>query len=138
MSEIKERTDERIIPENFRSKEEYLLYLRHLYAYEFAKNNVSQNSFVLEIGCGEGYGTSLLSQNIFKIIGLDVDEGTIAKASRKYESEKCVFRVYDGVSIPYGNDTFDIIISFQVIEHIQDVTKYISEIYRVLKMEVLS
>jgi ubiquinone/menaquinone biosynthesis C-methylase UbiE len=127
------KTEERIIPENFKSKEEYLIYLRHLFAYEIAKNEISDNVFALEVGCGEGYGTYLLSKKATKIIGLDINKDTIAHASMKYESENCKFKVYDGQIIPYKDNTFDVVISFQVIEHIQNETKYISEIYRVLK-----
>jgi len=135
MPEFISKTGERVIPEKFESKEEYLIYLRHLFAYEFAKDKIPQNSFILEVGCGEGYGTNLLSQNVAKIIGLDVDKNTIAYASKKYESENCVFRVYDGVKIPFEDNTFDAVISFQVIEHIQDDINYILEIYRVLKRD---
>lgn len=63
MTELILKTGKRIIPEQFESKKEYLLYLRHLFAYEFAKDNISKNSFVLEVGCGEGYGTSLISRS---------------------------------------------------------------------------
>ncbi len=133
MTELILKTGERIIPEQFESKEEYLLYLRHLFAYEFAKDNISKNSFVLEVGCGEGYGTSLISQNVKKIIGLDIDRNTIAHALKKYGAENCVFRIYDGVKIPYEDNYFDAVISFQAIEHIRDDINYISEIYRVLK-----
>lgn len=133
MTELISKTGEQILPEKFESKEEYLLYLRHLFAYEFAKDKISENSFALEVGCGEGYGTSLLSQKVVKIIGLDVDINTIAHASKKYGSDNCVFKMYDGVKIPYEENTFDAVISFQVIEHIQDDINYVSEIYRVLK-----
>ena len=133
MAELISKTGERIIPEKFESREEYLIYLRHLFAYKFAKDNISKNSFVLEVGCGEGYGTNLLSQNAVKIIGVDVDRNTIAHASKKYGTENCIFRVYDGARIPYEDNTFDAVISFQVIEHVYDDINFVSEIYRVLK-----
>ena len=127
------KTGERVIPENIESREEYLLYLRHLCAYEFVKDIIPKDSLVLELGCGEGYGTNLLSQHFRKIVGLDVDRNTIDHASRKYCSENCFFEVYDGLENPYGDNTFDAVVSFQVIEHLRDDKKYVSEIYRVLK-----
>ena len=133
MMAITTNNGERIIPEEFKSKEEYLLYLRHLFAYEFAKERIPEKAFVLEVGCGEGYGTKLLSQSVGKIIGLDVDKNTIAHSSVKYGAENCFFRTYDGVKIPYEDSTFDTVVSFQVIEHIEDDANYVSEIYRVLK-----
>jgi len=127
------KTGERLLPEKIESTEEYLIFLRHLFAYEFAKHRVAKTDLVLEVGCGEGYGGSLISRYASKIIGLDVDESVIAHASKKYCSENCFFEIYDGITIPYDKDTFDMIISFQVIEHIKDDMNYVSEIYRVLK-----
>ena len=127
------KTGERIIPEDIKSREEYLLYLRHLYAYDFVKNIVTKDSLVLEVGCGEGYGSYLLSQYVKKIVGLDIDAETINHASNKYLSQSCTFEIYDGVNIPYKENTFDAVISFQVVEHIHDDMNYISEIHRILK-----
>ncbi|HPQ42879.1 MAG TPA: class I SAM-dependent methyltransferase [Syntrophales bacterium] len=131
------KTGERIIPENIETCVDYLLYLRHLFAYEFAKSMVPKDSLVLEVGCGEGYGSHLLSQHVKKIIGLDIDIKTINHALSKYASENCIFRTYNGINIPYDTNTFDAVISFQVIEHIQNDKKYISEIHRVLKQSSL-
>lgn len=133
MTKLILKTGERILPEKFKSKAKYLLYLRHLFGYKFAKENISKDSFILEVGCGEGYGTKLLSENVTKIIGLDVNKNIITHASNKYSSENCIFKVYDGLKIPYEDDTFDAVVSLQVIEHIQDDINYVSEVYRVLK-----
>ena len=133
MKESLPKTTERFTPDNLGSKEEYLLYLRHLYAYGIATDQISRNSFVLEVGTGEGYGTKLLSEHFEKIVGLDVDEQTIVRARKKYGSGNCVFTLYDGIRIPFEDNMFDAVISFQVIEHIQDEKNYVSEIYRILK-----
>ncbi|TAL48078.1 class I SAM-dependent methyltransferase [archaeon] len=127
------KTAERVMPGNFSSKEEYIIYLRHLFAYEFAKSNIPKNSSVLEVGCGEGYGTSMLSKSVAKIIGIDPDKDTISHASEKYGSGNCTFSAYDGTKIPYDDGTFDAVVCFQVIEHVKDDAGFISEINRVLK-----
>lgn len=133
MKEFIPKTTERLVPEDFGSEEEYLLFLRHLYAYGIATDNILKNSFVLEVGTGEGYGTSMLSKNVSKIIGLDIDKNTIVNAQKKYGSENCVFTLYDGQKIPFNDKIFDAVISFQVIEHVRDDKNFVSEIYRVLK-----
>jgi ubiquinone/menaquinone biosynthesis C-methylase UbiE len=136
MSKLLTRTSERIIPEHFlQSKEAYLLYLKHLFAYEFAKEYISTENSVIEVGCGEGYGTSYLSYNVQHIVGLDINEEMIQHASMKYSSEKCSFKVYDGLNIPYDDNTFDMVVSFQVIEHIRDEINYLTEIRRILKRD---
>jgi SAM-dependent methyltransferase len=128
-----EKTAERISPEMVDSKEEYILYLKHLFAYFFVKKEIPKDSFVLEVGCGEGYGTSLLAKSGFSIVGLDIDEETIKNVSQKYQTQNCRFVWYDGKKIPFDDETFDVVISFQVIEHIQDDFSFVKEINRVLK-----
>ncbi|NMX21367.1 hypothetical protein C5S30_02795 [ANME-1 cluster archaeon GoMg4] len=130
-------TGARIIPEKTESKEDYLLYLKHLFAYEFASKTLSKDSIVLEVGCGEGYGTSFLSKSVKKIIGLDVDEQIVKHAQKKYGSTNCIFQVYNGKKIPFKENSFDAIISFQVIEHVQDDRSFVLEIYRILKQKGL-
>lgn len=127
------KTGERILPDQIETREEYLLYLRHLFAYEFARNQLHEDFHVLDIGCGEGYGTRLLSQNVLKIIGLDIDQGIIDHATKKNGSDKCSFERYDGEKIPYEDNIFDAVISFQVIEHVWGDIHFVSEINRVLK-----
>jgi ubiquinone/menaquinone biosynthesis C-methylase UbiE len=128
------KTGERIIPEHFlQSREAYLLYLKHLFAYEAVKKFIPKKSSVIEVGCGEGYGTNYLSHNVQHIVGLDINEDVIQHASRKYRSSKCSFKFYDGVNIPYDDSTFDVVVSFQVIEHVQDDKNFLMEIQRVLK-----
>lgn len=64
---------------------------------------------------------------------MDVEKEIIEHASKKYQSKNCSFELYAGSKIPYKDNTFDAVISFQVIEHIQNDSNYISEVYRVLK-----
>lgn len=135
MPEIISKTRERMYDENFKSREDYLIFLRHMFEYEFAKNNIKKNSFVLDIGCGGGYGTHLLSKHAKNIVGLDIDKDTISKISNRYSSENCFFKLFDGTTIPYNDETFEVIVSFHVIEHIYDDLNFISEIHRVLKKD---
>ena len=127
------KTGERVLPDQIETLEEYLLYLRHLFAYEFASYQLLEDFHVLEIGCGDGYGTRLLSQNVMKVIGLDIDQDIIDHALKKNGSKKCLFEAYDGEKIPYDDNTFDAVITFQVIEHVFGDIHFVSEIHRVLK-----
>jgi len=125
---------ERIIPEEFKvARQQYLLYLRHVFAYDFAIKMIPRESTVLEVGCGGGYGTYLLSQKVGKVIGLDIDKSAIAYVTEKYGSENCVFSTYDGTKIPYAEETFNAVLSFQVIEHVEDDLNYVARIFSVLK-----
>ncbi len=127
------KTVERIVPKKFETREEYLLYLRHLFAYQEAVEMLQPNHQILDIGFGEGYGVKLISEHISTVTGLDVNKDAVAYANKKYASENCFFEVYDGKKLPYEDKTYDAVISFQVIEHIKDDLHYLEEIRRVLK-----
>ena len=130
------KSGERIIPQHFlHSKDAYLLYLRHLFAYECLKAFMSKHTTVLEIGCGEGYGTHSLSSHVKHITGVDLNSRAIEHASQKYESQQCSFTLSDGTTLPFDDRSFDVVISLQVIEHVRDDLAFLQEIRRVLKAE---
>lgn len=111
----------------------YILFLDHKFAYEYAKQYVNKNSTVLEIGCGDGYGTDYLSKYCERIEAVDVSKDAIKKAAAMYSSQNCAFNYYDGVNLTYPDKSFDVVISFHVIEHVEDVRLFLNNIKRVLK-----
>lgn len=131
-----EHTSERLIEDYYRDSEEnYLIYLFHMAAYEFAKPH-TEGKVVLDFGCGSGYGAHHLSSHVAKIVGVDVDQAAVDYAVSRYQAPNLS---YDCVSpadvepLPFDDATFDTVISFQVIEHVGDTDSYLSEIFRVLK-----
>jgi ubiquinone/menaquinone biosynthesis C-methylase UbiE len=127
------KTVERIVPKNFETREEYLLYLRHFFAYEKVLQFLEDDFRVLEIGFGEGYGTNLLADHLNRITALDVNKKAVDYANGKYGDDNCKFQHYNGNRLPYSDQHFDAVISFQVIEHIGDDHQFVKEIQRVLK-----
>ena len=61
--------------------------LEHLHRYAFAIE-ISKNKKVLDIACGEGYGSNLMSKSAAEVTGIDIDETTINNASKKYFDKK--------------------------------------------------
>ena len=104
----------------------------HLHRYKIAEM-LCTNKRVLDIACGEGYGTNLLSKFADKVVGIDIDEQTIVKAKLKYTSKNIEFFQGDTSNIPFPESTFDIIISFETIEHHDKHHEMIKELKRVLK-----
>ncbi len=129
---------ERINPKYFRSKEKYLLYLRHLFAYEFIMGELSEDATVLELGFGEGYGAHLISKEVKELVALDVNDSVISYSNEKYGGANCRFQCYDGHEIPYSANHFDHVISLQVIEHVEDDNNFVKEIHRVMKPGAIS
>lgn len=86
---------------------------------------------MLEVGCGEGRGIDLLLPNVNSYAAIDKIEGAIMSLKQKYPS--CRFVAANLPPLPYPDASFDSIVSFQVIEHIEDDRFFLSELFRVLR-----
>lgn len=117
------------------SIEELVLFLKHKKAYRFAEE-YCKNKYVLDYGCGSGYGTALLSKSSNRIIGVDINEEIIDFCTRTYNFPNLSFQKINNNSfLPFVDKSFDVIVTFQVIEHIHKVQEYLFELKRVLKDE---
>lgn len=113
--------------------EELVQWLKHLYAYNYAES-YSEAKQVLDIGCGTGYGINELAKKANVSIGIDIWKEGINYCYHKY-GKNTFFLMSSGLDIPFRDGSFEVIVSFQVIEHIYPnlVIKYLGEIDRVLK-----
>lgn len=128
-----EDTGERMIPSYHKGS---LVYGEHIVRYQAAKDLV-KNKVVLDIASGSGYGSNYLSSFAKKVCGVDVDPEAIRYANKNYSNNKTQFELGDGKKIPFGAESFDIVISFETIEHIKKYENFMSEIKRVLKKDGL-
>ncbi len=89
----------------------------------------------LDVGCGTGSFTELvLGRNAPSAISaIDPSEGQIAFANSKPWASRVDFRHGDAMSLPFGDDEFDVVIMALVIQYIPDPTKAMSEISRVVR-----
>jgi SAM-dependent methyltransferase len=117
----------------WKSLEEYILFLKQKKAYDFF-SLYCKEKFVLDYGCGSGYGTRLLSDFAKQAIGVDISERVIDYCNRQYSAKNLLFKnISPDYSLPFEANFFDVIVSSQVIEHIPDVYRYLFELKRVLK-----
>jgi len=119
--------------ERYDTPEEFIEWLKHLYAYKHAERFTSSKT-VLDLGCGTGYGIHELSTKAMNTIGVDIWKEGIYYCHQKY-GEKTSFLMASGLNLPVKDDCIDLIVSFQVIEHIDPemIIEYLKEIKRVLK-----
>ncbi len=117
--------------DGFKSKEKYVLHLIHMLPY-FQAARLAENRTVLDFGCNTGFGCELLAESAKKVVGVDVSEQAVSAAKTKYEHLPIDFQVIDGKELPFEDNSFDMLVSFQVIEHIVDYDLYLDEIKRVL------
>lgn len=112
------------------------IHYHHLHRYAFAAAHVV-NLRVLDLASGEGYGTAILAENAREVIGLDLNERVIEAASEKYVLDNASFQVGDMIDMPFEDESFDCIVCFEAVEHIEKQRESLKEIRRVLKQDGL-
>ena len=126
------RTSERNLPTG-QGPEDAISRDRHRFAYATAAERLESNEDVLDIGCGEGYGATILLEAANEYTGVDLSATVVDEARRNFGSTRTRFAAFDGTRIPFEDGTFDAAVSFQVIEHVADVRSYLAEARRVIK-----
>ena len=128
-------------PHNPGSSINYLEEIITKYDSLYKNSNTSlEGKVCLDLGCGSGGGTiSLAQQGVRKVIGLDLQESLLRQGNEylnsKYNSylQQLDFVRGDGSSLPFRYDSFDVVISNDVLEHMEAPALVMKEIFRVLK-----
>ncbi|MDP3975502.1 MAG: glycosyltransferase [bacterium] len=125
-----EPTGEKMIPQHH---QENFIYGEHLARYFFA-TQFTKDKIVLDIACGTGYGTQTLEQEgASKVVGIDIDKETIDYAHQYFPLKNGEYIAADAQSIPFKENEFDVVVSFETLEHIPDYQLFLKEARRVLK-----
>ena len=91
---------------------------------------------ILDLGCGVGYGGQiLLSANgaIREVVGLDMSPDALEFARQTYANEELRFVQGDACCLPFADNSFDAVVSFEAIEHVKEPVALLKEVRRVLK-----
>ncbi|KUI42690.1 SAM-dependent methyltransferase [Mycobacterium sp. IS-1590] len=120
-------TGERTVPG---LAEENYWFRRHEVVYEQMADRCADRD-VLEAGCGEGYGANLLADVARRVIGLDYDESTVAHVRARYP--RVDMRHGNLAELPLADGSVDVVVNFQVIEHLWDQGQFVRECLRVLR-----
>jgi SAM-dependent methyltransferase len=120
-------TGERFLP----SCEGEMIY-EHWHRYLFAKPHVVGKR-VLDVASGEGYGSALLATGAASVTGVDVSEEAVQHARRRYGANPNLrFECASCTSLPFLRAEFDVIVSFETIEHITEQEAFVREVDRLL------
>jgi 2-polyprenyl-3-methyl-5-hydroxy-6-metoxy-1,4-benzoquinol methylase len=127
-------TGERFIPTNELINDE--IGFEHLHRYHSIIPFILNKS-VLDIACGEGYGTALIGKYAKKVTGVDIDEACIQWGTKHYAaaSNNLEFKKGTVDNIPLADKSVDVVISFETIEHVNESTQqqFMAEVKRVLQ-----
>jgi 2-polyprenyl-3-methyl-5-hydroxy-6-metoxy-1,4-benzoquinol methylase len=120
-------TGERTVPG---VSEENYWFRRHEAAYEYAAAQVAGMT-VVDVGCGEGYGTARLAVEAAQIVGVDYDALAIAHAAAAYR--QAAFVRGNLAALPVRSAHADAVVTLQVIEHVCNHAEFVGECMRVLR-----
>jgi 2-polyprenyl-3-methyl-5-hydroxy-6-metoxy-1,4-benzoquinol methylase len=111
---------------------EHCLRLMHLRAYDEAVKHAAGRD-VLDVGCNTGYGTIRFAPVARRVGGVDVSPLAIEAARERAIDGRPEFIQTSGFELPFPAATFDLVTSFQVLEHVPDATAFLRELARVLR-----
>ncbi len=126
-------TGERMIVEEYSSSiEDYVIYLMHIASYRWVADYV-RDKRVLDFGCGSGYGAAEMASHAASVDAIDVSQEAVDHAQANFAKPNLRFASFDPAKLlPFADGSFDVVTSFQVIEHVDDFDLYVAEAKRVL------
>lgn len=122
-----EFTGERVIP----GQVDIDLLNEHLARYAFAAR-LARGKRVLDAGCGTGYGSAELAKVAASVLGVDVAAEAVDFAQEHYRLPHLGFAQASCTALPHPDGCFDLVVAFEVIEHLEHWREFLLEVRRVL------
>lgn len=109
----------------------YYVSTQHVERYRYALTRLIEGQNVLDIACGAGYGTAMISEHGCEAVGADYDDDSITNARASWS--QATFTEANALELPFGDCSFDAVVSYETIEHVYSGEQFLSEMYRVLR-----
>ena len=122
-----EFTGERVIP----GKVDPDLWNEHVARYAFAAR-MAAGRRVLDAGCGAGYGAAELAREAREVLAIDVSPEALDYARSRYQTANLRFEGASCLEIPAPDASFELVVAFEIIEHLEDWRAFLREARRVL------
>jgi SAM-dependent methyltransferase len=104
----------------------------HWHRYSYARE-LCRGKDVVDVACGEGYGSALLAQVASSVFGIDSAEDVIEHARRAYSSDNLRFSCGDARRMKVETGSMDVVVSFETLEHLVEQEAFLEEVRRVLR-----
>jgi SAM-dependent methyltransferase len=95
-----------------------------------ATNILTRPRRILEIGCGKGYMLRYLAERGHDVTGIDMDDAALAECNAGLAVRRA-----SAADLPFDDDSFDLVISFDLFEHVPETDDHLREVRRVLRSE---
>ncbi len=119
--------------ERYDTKDTYHAWYEHWHRYHWISAFVKDLT-VADLACGEGYGSALLAQHAKQVTGIDLSSATIEHAKKKYqEFSNLNYIQSDILNTPIPDESIDMVVSFETLEHLTAHHALLSEFKRVMK-----
>jgi 2-polyprenyl-6-hydroxyphenyl methylase/3-demethylubiquinone-9 3-methyltransferase len=96
-------------------------------------SQIGKNKTVLDIGCGAGILTNALAKEGHKTYGIDLSEKSLQVAQKYDETKSVSYQTANAYSLPFPDQTFDVVCAMDVLEHVENPAQLIAEASRVLR-----
>jgi ubiquinone/menaquinone biosynthesis C-methylase UbiE len=127
-----EFTGERVVPGQVNDD----LWSEHVARYAFARRYATGKR-VLDAGCGTGYGSAELAQSAATVTGVDISAEAIEYARTTFPIPGLQFLESSCMAVPMPDHSFDLVVAFEVIEHLADYRAFLDECARLVTREGL-
>ncbi|MBI4442383.1 MAG: methyltransferase domain-containing protein [Acidobacteria bacterium] len=107
------------------------LFNEHRARYLFARQFVSGKK-VLDAACGTGYGSALLGETATAVFGVDISSDAVLYARQHYRGTNLHFGRCDCLALAFPSGWFDVVVAFEIIEHLENPEAFVAELRRVL------
>jgi 2-polyprenyl-3-methyl-5-hydroxy-6-metoxy-1,4-benzoquinol methylase len=103
----------------------------HITRYAYARH-ISKGLRVCDAGCANGYGTAEIAQEAAYVIGFDRDYQSLQEAYKRYASSTCSFVAADFNAISFPPASFDLVVAFEVVEHVQEPLTFLGNLLQLV------
>jgi SAM-dependent methyltransferase len=124
---LAEFTGERLIP----GEVDIDLLNEHMARYHFAAR-LARGKRVLDAGCGAGYGSAELADVAESVTAVDIAPEAVEYARAHYALPNLAFHQASCTALPFASGAFDLVVAFEVIEHLEKWRDFLEEVRRVL------
>jgi SAM-dependent methyltransferase len=88
---------------------------------------------ILDVGCGNGWAAKELLPRGKKVFSLDISVTNPSEVKKLYPSSSNLGIAADSFRLPFNNASFDCVFASEIIEHVFDPSKFVEELFRVVK-----